>query len=194
MKRNLFILFFFTLYIDQLISQESKSIIVLAKITESDTLIYQNLPEYSVTARMTWKMRSEFKTHSKLEYNVKKVYPYAKLAGIKLNEYEILLINASSDLERKRVMKQAEEELRNEFEDDIKKLTYKQGIILIKLVDRETGDSSYELIQELRGKFVAFFWQTFAKVFGYNLKEEYDPAGKDKEIEDIVLMIEDGLI
>ncbi len=194
MKRNLFILFFFALLIEPSISQETKGIIALAVITETDTLIIQNLPEYSVTAKMTWKMRSEFKSYSKLVYNVKKVYPYAKLAGIKLNEYETLLINASTDQERKKLMKQAEDELRDEFEDDIKKLTYKQGIILIKLVDRETGDSSYELIQELRGKFTAFFWQTFARIFGYNLKEEYDPTGADKEIEDIVVMIENGLI
>jgi hypothetical protein len=194
MKHYLSIAFFFAFLSNQLIGQENKGIVVRAIITETDTLIIQNLPEYNVNAKMPWSVKSEIKSHSKLVYNVKKVYPYAKLAGIKLNEYETLLINAANDQERKKLMKQAEEELRNEFEDDIKKLTYKQGIILIKLVDRETGNSSYALIQELRGKFVAFFWQTFAKLFGYNLKEEYDPAGKDKEIEDIVLMIENGLI
>jgi hypothetical protein len=62
------------------------------------------------------------------------------------------------------------------------------------LVDRETGNSSYVLIEELRGKFMAFFWQTFAKVFGMNLKDKYDPAGRDKEIEEIVVLIESGQI
>ena len=132
--------------------------------------------------------------HSRLIHNVKRAYPYAKLAGIKLREYEVVLKNASSDKERRQLMKQAERELKDEFEDDLKNLTFKQGIILIKLVDRETGDSSYELVQELRGKFVAFFWQTFARLFGYNLKVKYDPEGEDKEIEDIVVMIENGSI
>lgn len=194
MKRILGIIIFISFFLHNVSSQESISIVVQATITDNDTLITQTLPEFCVNARMPWKLKAEFKSYSKLVYNVKKVYPYAKLAGIKLGEYEDLLMGAANELERKKLMKQAEEELRDEFEEDIKKLTYKQGLILIKLVDRETGNSSYALIQELRGKFVAFFWQTFASLFGYNLREEYDPAGKDKEIEDIVVMIENGQI
>ena len=194
MKRLLGIIFFILFFLHNLFSQENTGIVVQARITDTDTLITQTLPEFCVSAKMPWKLKAEFKSYSKLVYNVKKVYPYAKLAGIKLGEYEDLLISAANEQERKKLMKQAEDELRDEFEEDIKKLTYKQGIILIKLVDRETGNSSYALIQELRGKFAAFFWQTFAKLFGYNLREEYDPAGKDKEIEDIVVMIENGQI
>jgi hypothetical protein len=194
MKQLIYIILFFIFFIQSLIAQETKGIVVIAKITETDTLITQNLPEFCVNAKMPWKLKAEFKSQSKLVYNVKKVYPYAKLAGIKLGEYEEMLMAASGDIERKKLMKQAEDELRDEFEEDIKKLTYKQGIILIKLVDRETGNSSYALIQELRGKFTAFFWQTFARLFGYNLKEEYDPSGEDKDIENIVVMIENGLI
>lgn len=194
MAKKILTLFFFLTFIADIFSQENQGIVVRAKITETDTLIIQNLPEFSVIAKMPWSVKAEMNHHSKLVYNVKKVYPYAKLAGIKLKEYEDLLATIINEKEQKELMKRAEEELRDEFEEDIKKLTYKQGIILIKLVDRETGNSSYALIQELRGKFVAFFWQTFAKLFGYNLKTEYDPQGEDKEIEDIVLMIENGSI
>jgi hypothetical protein len=194
MKKFIIFILISTFTANYLLSQEQNKFVVRAKITDSDTLITLSLPEYCIHAKMPWKLKTEIKHHSKLVYNVKKAYPYARLAGIKLMEYEDLLINAKSDQERKNLMKQAEDELRDEFEDDIKNLTYKQGIILIKLVDRETGNSSYVLIQELRGKFVAFFWQTFAKIFGYNLKEEYDPTGRDKEIEEIVVMIENGLI
>lgn len=168
--------------------------IVIAKIVNGDTIITATLPEYAVNAKLPRKLRAAAKRNAKLVYNVKKVYPYARLAGIKLKEYEEILKNAESDAERKKLMKQAEDELRDEFEDDLKKLTFKQGIILIKLVDRETGDSSYVLLQELRGKFTAFFWQTFARLFGYNLKTEYDPEGEDKDIEEIVVMIENGQI
>lgn len=186
-----FIIFTFPISLT-LFSQDIDEIIVVARIEGSDTLIIMNLPEYCVTARMPRNLKSAYRQNSKLEYNVKKAYPYAKLAGLKLDEYEVILKNAASDQERRKLMKRAEQELKDEFEDDIRKLTFKQGIILIKLVDRETGDSSYELIQELRGKFTAFFWQTFARLFGYNLKTEYDPEGEDKEIEEIVVMIENG--
>jgi len=175
-----------------LVGQEAEGKIVIARIIDGDTLITYDLPEHMVSAKLPRKLRAMARKNARLVYNVKKVYPYAKLAGIKLNEYEVLLRQADSDAERRRLMKKAEEELKEEFEDDLRKLTFKQGLILIKLVDRETGNSSYVLIQELRGNFVAFFWQTFARLFGYNLKIEYDPDGEDREIEEIVVMIENG--
>ena len=89
-------------------------------------------------------------------------------------------------------MKQVEKELLDEYEDDLKKLTITQGRILIKLVDRETGATSYELVKELRGSFSAFFWQAFARIFGSTLKAEYDPYGEDRLIEEIVLLIDNG--
>jgi len=168
--------------------------IAIARIKGEDTIIMCNLPEYTVSSKLPRKLKVLAKRHDKLVYNVKKVYPYAKLAGMKLNEYEEVLKNAKNDAERRKIMKVAEDELRDKFEDDIKKLTFTQGIILIKLVDRETGNSSYVLIQELRGKFMAFFWQTFARFFGYDLKTEYDPEGEDRDIEEIVLLIEKGEI
>ena len=175
-------------------SQDLHGTIVRARIVDNDTILIIDLPEFCLISKLPRKLRIEMKKHSKLVYNVKKVYPYAKLAGLKLSEYEDVLKNASTDKERRKLMKQAEKELISEFEGDIKKLTFKQGIILIKLIDRETGNSTYILVQELRSKFVAFFWQTFARLFGYNLKTEYDPFGDDKEIEEIVQKIESGLI
>lgn len=171
-------------------SQEGK--VVIARIVGNDTIITANLPEHVVNSKLPRKLRVIARKQSKLVYNVKKVYPYAKLAGIKLNEWEKELKGAKNDRERKEIMKVAEQQLKDQFGDDIRKLTFTQGIILIKLVDRETGNSSYVLIQELRGKFIAFFWQTFARLFGYNLKQEYDPEGEDREIEKIVVMIENG--
>jgi hypothetical protein len=175
-------------------AQAPDRIVVIARIIDADTLITMPLPEYRVSAKLPRKLRAQYRSHSKLVYHVKKVYPYARLAGIKLMEYEEILKAAENDKERRRIMKLAEDELRAEFEDDLKKLNFKQGVILIKLVDRETGNTSYQLVQELRGKFTAFFWQAFARLFGYNLKIEYDPLGEDKEIEDIVVMIENGQI
>ncbi|MCD4732489.1 MAG: DUF4294 domain-containing protein [Bacteroidales bacterium] len=194
MKQLVFTILFFSFIASRLLAQSTDRIVVMAQIIDDDTLIIIPLPEYCVSAKLPRKLKAKFRRHSKLVYHVKKVYPYARIAGIKLNEYEDILKAAQSDKERRQLMKQAEDELKAEFEDDLKKLTFKQGLILIKLVDRETGNTSYKLVQELRGKFTAFFWQTFARLFGYNLKVEYDPLGADKEIEDIVVMIENGQI
>ncbi len=194
MKKNLtiiFVLFFISI---TGFSQDVNQYFVKATIRDNDTLIVIDLPDYEVNGRMPYKFKKQQRRNDKLVRNIKKVYPYAKLAGVKLNEYEEILINADNDAERRKIMKRAEQELKDEFEDDLKKLTFTQGLILIKLVDRETGESSYALVQELRGKFTAFFWQTFARLFGYNLKVKYDPLDKDKNIENIVVMIEQGLI
>lgn len=97
-----------------------------------------------------------------------------------------------SERERKEFMKTAEKEIEQEYAEKLKKLTFSQGNLLIKLVDRETGSSSYALVKELRGSFRAFFYQAFAKVFGYDLKAEYDPVNnkKDNLIERVVRAIE----
>jgi hypothetical protein len=95
---------------------------------------------------------------------------------------------------RKRYIKTVEKELKEEFKDDIKGMTINQGRLLLKLIDRETGNTSYYLLEELKGSFSAFFWQTVARVFGHNLKSEYDPNGRDWMIERIVVLIEHNQI
>jgi len=129
---------------------------------------------------------------NRLIRNVKKVYPYAKTAGALLRIYDIRLEHAKNDAQRRKIMKQAEKEIKSRYSNSLKKLTFMQGIILIKLVDRETGNTSYGLLQQLRGKFTAFFYQAFARIWGYNLKTRYDPKGKDRQIEAIVKLIEAG--
>ncbi len=194
MKRFLSSILFILIFSISGFSQEVKHHYVNAIIRDNDTLIVIDLPPFEVNRKMPRKLKKQINQNKKLVRNIKKVYPYAKLAGLKLNEYEEILKNAPNDIERRKLMKRAEQELKDEFEDDLKKLTFTQGLILIKLVDRETGESSYALVQELRGKFTAFFWQTFARLFGYNLKIKYDPLDEDKDIENIVVMIEQGLI
>ncbi|MBU2650144.1 MAG: DUF4294 domain-containing protein [Bacteroidetes bacterium] len=172
--------------------QQERELVVYARIVDGDTIPVIPLRQVTVVSLKVIKNERQARKFTKLVRNVKKVYPYAKLAGIKLKEYEDILINAKDDKERRQIMKQAEEELKTEYSEDLKQLTFSQGKILIKLVDRETGNSSYDLVAELRGKFVAFFWQTFARMFGYNLKIKYDPEGEDQEIEAIVRLIESG--
>ena len=174
--------------------QQVNPIVVRAKVIDGDTIPIVRLSEvevYSFTIPTTRKAKRKL---TKFIKNVKKVYPWARLAGIQLRRYDKLLVAAENDKERRNIMKQAEKEINENYGDDLKKLTFTQGLILIKLIDRETGSTSYSLVQDLRGKFSAFFYQAFARIWGYNLKVKYDPDGDDKQIEAIVRMIERGQI
>ncbi len=165
-----------------------------AVVVDGDTIPVILLDHVEVYALSVPKTKRERRKLTKLVRNVKKVYPWARLAGYQLRKYDKLLREASSDKERKKLMKQAEKEINEKYGGELRKLTFSQGKILIKLIDRETGNSSYELVQELRGKFTAFFYQAFARIWGYNLKVKYDPEGEDKQIETIVRLIERGQI
>jgi len=192
MKNAVSIFFFLFAGIYISIGQEVKYTVLPVKIIDGDTLPFVRLKEVEVYSLKIPKRRKDQKRLTKLVKNVKLVYPYAKLAGIKLREYEEMLLNAENDKERKKIMKQAEKEINEEYGGDLRELNFSQGKILIKLIDRETGESSYGLVQELRGKFTAFWYQAFARLWGYNLKVKYDPEGEDRRIEIIVRMIERG--
>ncbi len=194
MKRTFFLTVFFVCLFTLSQGQESGRIYVYARIIDGDTVPVITLDEITIEASMIWKNKIAHRRYNRLVRNVKKVYPYARLAGMKLMEYDELLAGIESERERKKIMKVAEKELKNEFGDELKELTFTQGKILLKLVDREAGTTSYEVVQELRGKFAAFFWQSIAALFGYNLKVRYDPLNEDREIENIVKLIESGKI
>lgn len=197
MKKAISILIF--LLFPVLFSQAQEEVgyhVLRAKIVDGDTIPEVLLKELKVYALRVPKTHKGRKKLTKLIRNIKAVYPYAKLAGIKLREYEQVLLDAPDDKARKKLMKQAEKEINEEYGGELRDLTFTQGKILIKLIDRETGESSYELLQDLRGNFTAFWYQAFARIWGYNLKVEYDPEHnkEDQRIEVIVRMIERGQI
>ncbi|MCE2771920.1 MAG: DUF4294 domain-containing protein [Bacteroidetes bacterium] len=130
----------------------------------------------------------------KFKRDVKAAYPYAVLAKMKLAELDTQLTYIKGEAARKAFAEKAEKQLVDQFEKDMRNLTMAQGRILIKLVDRETGSTTYQLIKEHRGSFSAFMWQSVAFVFGNNLKSEYDSTGEDAKIEQVVSLIELGLI
>jgi len=175
-------------------SQNNRGYVVFARIINGDTIPYIPLKEVNIIAFRFIENKRDARKLTKLIRNVKRVYPYSKIAGIKFNEYGALLNTITDRKEQRRVMKQMEQEIKDEFGEELKDLTFSQGKILIKLIDRETGNSGYTILQEFRGNFTAFFYQTFAKIFGFNLKIKYDPGGEDKLIETIVQMIETGQI
>ncbi len=175
-----------------LFAQDTTGFVARAVIINGDTLPIIALSEVQIFGPVVFANKLEALVFSRLVINVRKVYPYAKIVGAKTQEYNMLIANAKTKKERKKLMKQAEAELKTQFEDDVKNMTEIQGEILLKLIDRETGASSYDLIKEFRGGVVAVFYQSFGRLFGYNLKSTYDPKGKDKDIEEIVVMIESG--
>jgi hypothetical protein len=191
MLRILIISVFIFCFLPPVLSQEEQRIVVYGTVVDGDTIPLVPLKEVYI---VSWRLLEgkEARKMTKLMKNVKIVYPYAHLAGIKLQEYEEILLQAPDDRTRKQIMKQAEVEIEAEYGGELRDLTISQGKILIKLIDRETGSSSYELVQDLRGEFRAVFYQTFARIFGYNLKVKYDPEGEDRDIELIVRMIENG--
>lgn len=162
-----------------------------ASVDGKDTIPYITLRTCIIIGYRPNMSKQEQRRYDKLWRNILKVYPYARMAARKLEEYDKLLSQIPDTKEQKRLMKQAEKDLRREFSKEIENLTFSQGIILLKLVDRETRKTTYQIVDELRGSFRAFFYQTIAKLFKYDLKADYDPYGRDREIEKIVRIIEE---
>ena len=188
----LFLLLFFRAPLfSQFVSDSST--ITQSVVVDGDTIPVYNFAPVYVFGR-TFKNARDKRRYDRLERYVVKVYPYAEVAGEMLRFFDDTLMSMNSEAKRKRYLKRVQQELEDEFSGELKRLTVKQGIILIKLIDRETGTTSYDLVKELRGSFSAFIWQSLARLFGSNLKLEYDPEGEDREIEEIVQMIEAGII
>ena len=194
MKRFTTVVFFTCFLLQPLIAQEPDSIpkIVPGKIIDGDTVPLVEVKTTYIYPPQKFERRRHRIRYSKLVYNVKKVYPYAKIAAIRLEAYQKVMDTITSKKKRKAYTRQAEDALQKEFGQEIRKLTFSQGKVLIKLIYRETGNSSYDLVRELRGKFTAFIWQTLARLFGYNLKTGYDPDGADRQIEEIIKLIDEG--
>jgi hypothetical protein len=192
--RKLMVLFFFSFgIVPNLLSQDTlKTMVVPGKIINGDTVPYVDMNNVIVFPPMDSKTLTELVGYGKLVYNVKKVYPYAKLAAVKLTEYQHALDSIPTERARKKFLKAAEKDLEARFGNEIKDLNFTQGKILIKLVYRQTGNSTFDIVKELRGSFNAFIYQTVARIFGYDLRSQYDPDGSDKAIEHIVQLIDEG--
>jgi hypothetical protein len=150
------------------------------------------IKEVTVFGRPGSTRRNENRSYERLIFNIRKVYPYARMVRIRLYQINDEMKNITDEKERKKYLKDIEKKIFSEYEDDIREMTITQGRLLIKLIDRETQNTSYSLIRDYRGKFTAAFWQGIARIFGTNLKEEYDANGEDALIEHIITEIEAG--
>jgi hypothetical protein len=182
-----FILFFLkgTQATAQTISYDTLT--VGAVIYNGDTIEAKTLDEVAVNARLTAEQLAQLAKWTRLRNAVYVTYPYAKRAGDLMNEMNAVLVNISDKDKRREYIRSREKDLKKEFTTPLTNLSVYQGKVLMKLINRESGNNCYEIIKEFKGGFMARFYQTVAFFFNSNLKQPYDATGEDAEIEKIVL-------
>lgn len=163
------------------------TLIVSAVVIGGDTLPFKYLNVVDIYGEVDPQRFAELK---RLRYNVTKVYPYALKAATILEKVDNDLKTIDKKRDRKAYIKATQNALSEQFKEELKNLTVTQGQILVKLINRETGRQTYEVIRQLRGGLNARMYQTTAFFFSNNLKQQYDPFGEDADIEQIVLDIE----
>lgn len=157
-----------------------------------DSVQYVRTNTIYIYPPMEFKNDKQRQAYNRLVYNIKKVLPLAKECNQIILETGAYLQTIPTKKERDALTKAVEKELKQKYTPRIKKLTYSQGKLLIKLIDRETHSTGYELIQAFLGPVRAGFYQAFAWVFGASLKKRYDPKGADRLVERIVSQVETG--
>jgi hypothetical protein len=159
-------------------------------IIEGDSIMRSSidLDEVYVFSKLTFPTYKDKLRYYILRRKTIKVYPYAKLAAERLSELNDSLTNIKKKRKRKKYTKEVQKYIEGEFSDELKKLTRTEGQILIKLIYRQTGKTTFNLVKELRSGWRAFWYSTTAKMFKISLKEEYNPnvVQEDYMIEDIL--------
>lgn len=198
MKRWLYILFFlpfalaFKAYGQEQLHTEIKGYKVPTIIYNGDTIPHITLRLVYVYPELKFKNKRQERYYYKLVRDVKKTLPLAKeVRNAVIETYEYLETLPDEEAKQKHI-KAVEKGLKKQYTPRMKKLTFSQGKLLIKLVDRECNQSSFQLVRAFMGPFKAGFYQTFAALFGASLKKEYHPDDEDKMIERVATLVENG--
>jgi hypothetical protein len=166
------------------------TIIVSAQVYDHELLSARTMPYIWVTRPMSPAMRRRLEEWTRLRNAVYVTYPYARKAGVIINDINSKMALLNTEKERKAYLQSREKELRKEFTDPLEQMSIYQGKILMKLINRQTGNSCYELIKEYKGGLSARVYQTVAFFFSTSLKQPYDAKGGDQAVESIVQEIE----
>ena len=158
-------------------------------VYDGDTMTYAQLDMVLVWGKMSNPQKKANREWTRLRNAVYVTYPYAKKASYIINDVNSNLKHIIDEKKRKQYLSSREKVLKKEFTEPLTNLSVYQGKILMKLINRETSNTCYELVKEYKGGFSAKFWQTIAWVFGGSLKQNYDPKGEDAEMEQIVLEV-----
>jgi len=165
---------------------------VMGTVVGSDTIIQVQVKEIWVFPERKFTSKRQQQNYSRYVARVKKVYPLAVEAKLLLQKYEPQYYALDSQRERRKLMKNLEEELLDKHKEELKKWSITDGKILLKLINRETNRTAYSIIKDFRGDVSAMFWQGIARLFKNNLKDGYSPEEEDKMLEEIVRKIESG--
>lgn len=161
---------------------------------KGDTVAIVKLPLVYCFNKKRFRSRNHERDYWRMVNDVKKTLPIAQAAReLMIQAYDTIQYIKLPKMQR-RYFKQLEKELYAKYKPTLKRLNYRQGRLLVRLVDRECNKQTYALIKEFLGRTRAFFWQAFGSMFGVSLKSEWEPDGKDKELEDICIQVEQGLI
>jgi len=202
MRKLLYILAFIVLFVfaNEAKAQKFKLPLYYQKFLNIDSLMDNTpdalyfYPEVNVYPHPERKTNRERRRYEKLVRNFIKVYPYAVEISMVYKNIDDTLGMFSDDEQRRKYLNVREKQIMDQYKPKLKKFTLSQGVLLVKLMDRESGTTAYEIVDELRGSVTAVFWQTFALMFGNSLKQEYDANGDDKEIEYLVRRYNDGTL
>ena len=161
-------------------------------VVGGDRIQYMEFSNVYVYPKLTFSSQRQQQSYMRLVKNVKLTLPLAKEVRQILIETAEYLETLPNDKAKEEHIKRVEQSILREYKPKMKKLTYSQGKLLIKLINRECNSTSYEAIQAFMGPLRAGFWQAFAWAFGASLKKQYDPEGTDRLTERVVLMVEAG--
>ncbi len=161
-------------------------------VENGDTIPYAYIPPVTISTPRRFKRKRDYWSYQRRIRNLKKVYPYAKMARDTLRKMDSVYQSLKSRGAQRRYVQQMNEQLRRQFEKQIRQLTYSQGRMFIKLIDRETGRSTFSIIKQFKGGFTASFFQGVARLFGEDLKARYDPEGEDRILEELIHEYEMG--
>ncbi|MBC8053254.1 MAG: DUF4294 domain-containing protein [Sphingobacteriaceae bacterium] len=143
------------------------------------------LADLPIQAQRTFRSPEARYQYDRLKYNVLKVLPYAMFARKRYSKLNQDLALTSNKKEQRKLVRACDKEIKDMFNREIKDMSIYQGEILIKLIDRETGKSTYDLVREIKGGVAAFLYQSVARVAGHNLKHQYNPQ-EERDIEAII--------
>ncbi len=189
----LLVVAFFTACSSDLYAQQQNSndtIVTYAMIYNGDTIEAKTLADIPFYSRLNEAQMSNRAKWTRLRNAIYVTFPYAKRAGSVINDINTQLVTIGSEENRKMYIKSREKELRKEFTDPLTNLSIYQGKVLMKLINRETGNTCYQLIKDYKGGFTARIYQTVAFFFTTSLKQPYEKNGDDIEIEKIVQEVE----
>ncbi len=197
-KYHLFILFIVMIAVTSVNAQESTAPPIWPEKGKNDTIRvaatndngymipWIGLNEVVILGKRIWKSAADQAAYNRLKYNVLKVMPYALYAKRRYEQLERDLAGVTDKKTQKKLVKECDTEIKNMFNTEVKELTITQGQILTKLIDRELGRTTYDIVKQTKGGFAAFSYQLIARVVGHNLKTTYNVA-EERDIESIII-------